>query len=110
MAASYVIDFVVGWSVGQPQAVIRKQKEKSEGENELARNRLKLLISLRKRPLWQDLVKLVAHNSLAQPLGEMRVNEFVILQVRIEFAHAIYLFRLAGRQVFVRVKTPAPFK
>jgi hypothetical protein len=40
----------------------------------------------------------------------MRVNEFVILQVRIKFAHAIYLFRLARRQIFVRVKTPAPFK
>jgi hypothetical protein len=49
-------------------------------------------------------------NSLAQPLGKMRVNEFVILQVRIKFAHAIYLFRLARRQIFVRVKTPAPFK
>ncbi len=47
MAASYVIDFVVGWSFAEPQAVIRKQKEKSEGENELARNPLKLLISLR---------------------------------------------------------------
>ena len=47
MAASYVIDFAVGWSFGEPQAVIHKQKEKSEGENELARNRLKLLISLR---------------------------------------------------------------
>jgi len=32
MAASYVIDFAVGWSFGEPQAVIHKQKEKSEGE------------------------------------------------------------------------------
>jgi len=40
----------------------------------------------------------------------MGVNEFVILQVRIKSAHAIYLFRLTGRQVFARIETPAPFK
>jgi hypothetical protein len=52
----------------------------------------------------------VARNWLAQPLGKVCQNEFVILQVGIQFTDAIYLFRLAGRQVFVRVKTPAPFK
>ena len=40
----------------------------------------------------------------------MCVNEFVILQVMIELADAINLLCLTGRQIFVRIETPAPFE
>src|ERR1700730_9186915 len=40
----------------------------------------------------------------------MCVNEFVILQVMIKLADAIYLLCLTGGQVFVWIETPAPFE
>src|ERR1700693_3853634 len=40
----------------------------------------------------------------------MRINEFVILQMMIALADAIYLLCLAWGQIFVRIETPAPFE
>ena len=76
------------------------------------------IVSLLKRPgvvQPEDIAKklarrIYAQEPLAQPLGKVRANEFVVLQVGIEFAYTIDLFGLTGGKLFVLVKAPAAFQ